>query len=65
MPPQFIVDAAIDALGTVEGNQYSPTRGRPRLRKALAKAYSAWLEKDIDWETEVTVTSGANEGWSS
>jgi kynurenine aminotransferase len=61
-PPQFIVDAAIEALGTVECNQYSPTRGRPRLRKALASAYSEWLQRPIDPETEVTVTTGANEG---
>ncbi len=52
----------IQALGTVECNQYSPTRGRPRLRKALAETYSEWLSRSIDPETEVTVTSGANEG---
>lgn len=61
-PPQFIVDAAIEALGTVDGNQYSATKGRPRLKKALAKVYSEWLERPIDSETEVTVTTGANEG---
>ena len=61
-PPQFIVDAAIEALGTVECNQYSPTRGRPRLKKALANAYSDWLGRPINPDTEVTVTTGANEG---
>lgn len=61
-PPQFIIDAAVEALGTVECNQYSPTRGRPRLKKALANAYSGWLGRTIDPETEVTVTTGANEG---
>ncbi|RDW88969.1 putative kynurenine aminotransferase [Coleophoma cylindrospora] len=61
-PPQFIVDAAIDALKTVECNQYSPTRGRPRLKKALAGAYSEWLGRPINPDTEVTVTTGANEG---
>lgn len=61
-PPQFIVDAAIEALGTVDTNQYSPTKGRPRLKKALVKGYSEWLERPIDSETEVTVTTSANEG---
>jgi kynurenine aminotransferase len=61
-PPQFVVDAAIGALGRAECNQYAPTRGLPRLRKALASVYSDWLGKSIDAESEVTVTTGANEG---
>ena len=45
---QFIVDAAIDALRTVECTQYSPTRWRPRVRRAFAKVYSEWLERPIN-----------------
>lgn len=61
-PPQFVVDAAIEALGKVECNQYAPTRGLPRLKKALASVYSTWMGRSIDANTEVTISTGANEG---
>ena len=61
-PPQFIIDAAKSALDRVECNQYSPTKGRPRLKKALADAYSPFFGRKLDPETEVTITTGANEG---
>ncbi|KAI4209030.1 MAG: hypothetical protein LQ351_008003 [Letrouitia transgressa] len=64
-PPQFVLDAAKGALDRVDCNQYSPTKGRPRLKKAIAKAYSPLLGKDIDPDTEVTITTGANEGMLS
>ena len=40
-------------------------QGRPRLKKAIADAYSPFFGKDINPETEVTVTTGANEGMLS
>jgi DNA-binding transcriptional MocR family regulator len=61
-PPQFIIDAAKDALDKVECNQYSPTKGRPRLKKAIADAYSPLWGRKLNPETEVTITTGANEG---
>ncbi len=61
-PPQFIIDAAKSALDRVECNQYSPTKGRPRLKKAIAEAYSPFFGRTLDPETEVTITTGANEG---
>jgi kynurenine aminotransferase len=77
-PPQFVIDAAKQALDQVDCNQYSPTKvtslffmhkththtsqGRPRLKKALADAYSPFFGRKIDPETEVTITTGANEG---
>ena len=64
-PPEFILDAARDALSRVECNQYSPTRGRPRLKKAIADAYSPLWGRQLDPETEVTITTGANEGMLS
>lgn len=64
-PPPFIIDAAKGALDRVECNQYSPTKGRPRLKKAIADAYSPFWGKEIDPETEVTITTGANEGMLS
>jgi len=38
------------------------TKGRPRLKKAIADAYSPFWGRKIDPETEVTITTGANEG---
>jgi kynurenine aminotransferase len=35
------------------------------LRKAIADAYSPFFERKIDAETEVTITTGANEGMLS
>ncbi|KAI4127037.1 MAG: hypothetical protein LQ338_003406 [Usnochroma carphineum] len=64
-PPKFITDAAKEALDKVDCNQYSPTKGRPRLKKAIAKAYSPLFGREIDPDTEVTITTGANEGMLS
>ncbi|KAI9768594.1 MAG: hypothetical protein M1840_004791 [Geoglossum simile] len=61
-PPCFVIDAAKEALDKVDCNQYSPTKGRPRLRKALADAYSPFFERNLSPETEITITTGANEG---
>ncbi|KIH90782.1 kynurenine aminotransferase [Sporothrix brasiliensis 5110] len=64
-PPKFVLDAAKEALDRVECNQYSPTKGRPRLRKAIADAYTPFWGRPLNPETEVTVTTGANEGMLS
>ncbi|KAJ5108006.1 arylformamidase [Penicillium angulare] len=64
-PPKFAIDAAKDALDRVECNQYSPTKGRPRLKQAIADAYSPFFGKTINPETEVSITTGANEGMLS
>jgi kynurenine aminotransferase len=61
-PPEFILNAAKEALNRVECNQYSPTRGRPRLLKALSDAYSPHWGRKLDPNTEITITTGANEG---
>ncbi|TKA80674.1 hypothetical protein B0A49_01623 [Cryomyces minteri] len=64
-PPAFVVDAAKQALDRVECNQYSPTKGRPRLKKAIANSYSPFFGRTLDPEKEVTITTGANEGMLS
>lgn len=61
-PPPFIIDAAKSALDRVECNQYSHTKGRPRLKKAISDAYAPFWGRKLDPETEITITSGANEG---
>ena len=38
------------------------TQGRPRLKKALADAYSPFFGRKLNPDTEVTITTGANEG---
>jgi len=37
-------------------------KGRPRLKKAIADAYSPFFRRTLDPDTEVTITTGANEG---
>ncbi len=42
-------------------NQYPPMMGIPELRQAIARHYKRFHALDLDWETEVMVTSGATE----
>ncbi|EJF60350.1 PLP-dependent transferase [Dichomitus squalens LYAD-421 SS1] len=61
-PPSWTREAAEEALRSVEGNHYSPTRGRVRLRRAIKEFYGTQFGKELDPDTEIVVTSGANEG---
>lgn len=58
--PLDVRQRAADALLT-SSNQYPPMRGIPELREAVAAHYNAHHELNLDWRTEVTVTSGATE----
>jgi aspartate/methionine/tyrosine aminotransferase len=42
-------------------NQYPPMRGLPALRQAVAAHYGRTQDLDLDWESEIVVTSGATE----
>jgi aspartate/methionine/tyrosine aminotransferase len=42
-------------------NQYPPMMGLPALRQAVAAHDRRWYGLDVDWQTEVLVTSGATE----
>ena len=42
-------------------NQYPPMPGLLALREAVTRHYARWQSLDLDWKTEVTVTSGATE----
>ncbi|KAI1198622.1 aminotransferase class I and II [Nemania serpens] len=64
-PPDFIINAAKDALNRVDCNQYSPTKGRPRLKKAISDAYAPLWGRNLNPDTEITITTGANEGMLS
>lgn len=58
--PRDILEAA--ARATLDGpNQYPPMRGLPDLRQAVAAHYNAFHGLDLDWQREVTITSGATE----
>jgi aspartate/methionine/tyrosine aminotransferase len=58
--PQDVLEAASQALLT-GSNQYPPMAGTPELRRAIADHYRAHQQVDLDWEREITVTSGATE----
>ncbi|RUS22651.1 pyridoxal phosphate-dependent transferase [Endogone sp. FLAS-F59071] len=62
LPPEFVLEAVRESVSRNECNQYSHIRGRPRLRKALADSYSPLFGRQLDTETEILVTAGANEG---
>ena len=58
--PEAIRAKAADAI--LNGyNQYPPMAGLPELRQAVAGHYQRTQGLDVDWATEVTVTSGATE----
>jgi aspartate/methionine/tyrosine aminotransferase len=42
-------------------NQYSPSRGHPKLIQALATVYSPKFGRDLDTQ-EIMVSQGANQG---
>jgi N-succinyldiaminopimelate aminotransferase len=58
--PADVVQAAADALHDGR-NQYPPMPGVPELRQAVANANKRFYGLDIDWASEVVVTSGATE----
>jgi aspartate/methionine/tyrosine aminotransferase len=58
--PEAIRAKAADAV--LNGyNQYPPMAGLPELRQAVAAHYNRTQGLDLDWASEVTVTSGATE----
>ncbi|KAI9805947.1 MAG: putative secondary metabolism biosynthetic enzyme [Sarcosagium campestre] len=61
-PPEFLIDAHKDALDRVENNQYAPTKGLLRLRRALADFYSPLFHRTLSPDHEIIITTGANEG---
>jgi aspartate/methionine/tyrosine aminotransferase len=58
--PDFVKEAAKRAIDA-DLNQYAVSHGAPRLRAAIAKTWGATLGREIDPDSEVTVTSGATE----
>lgn len=58
--PEDVRRRAADALITGP-NQYPPMRGLPKLREAVAEHYERLQGVALDWQSEVTITSGATE----
>ena len=58
--PEAIRRKAADAVLNGD-NQYPPMPGLPELRRAVAGHYGRSQGLDLDWEREITVTSGATE----
>jgi aspartate/methionine/tyrosine aminotransferase len=58
--PQAVRAKAAEAV--LNGyNQYPPMAGLPELRQAVAAHYNRTQGLDLDWASEVTITSGATE----
>jgi aspartate/methionine/tyrosine aminotransferase len=58
--PEELLRVAADALLT-QSNQYPSMRGTAELRQAVAAHYRHHQGLDLDWASEVVVTSGATE----
>ena len=58
--PEDIRQVAADAL-MAGPNQYPRMLGQPELRQAVAECNKRFYGLDVDWKTEVLVTSGATE----
>lgn len=58
--PAAMIEAAAEALRSGL-NQYSPERGLPELREAIAAQQLATQSRDLDPQTQVVVTAGAAE----
>ena len=61
-PPKWVTIAAEEALNTVGPNHYSHPRGRLRLRQAIKQFYGPKFNRDLNIDSEILVTSGANAG---
>jgi aspartate/methionine/tyrosine aminotransferase len=59
--PEFVKEAAAAAI-FADQNQYAPSHGVPRLRHAIARTWGAAYGRELDPDTEITVTTGATEG---
>ena len=63
--PDFMIDEKIIALVhkyMLEGhNQYAPMPGTPALRKSIAEVILKTYGRQVDPETQITITSGATE----
>jgi len=58
--PDFVKEAAKQAIDA-DLNQYAPSHGTPRLRRAIAETWARDYGHEVDPDREITVTSGGTE----
>jgi aspartate/methionine/tyrosine aminotransferase len=58
--PDLVKEAAAAAI-RADHNQYAPSHGTPHLRRAVAATFGRSYGREVDPDSEVTVTSGATE----
>ena len=58
--PDWLKEAAQDAIAR-NVNQYAPSQGSVRLRKAISAKTQHWMGLHFDENAEITVTNGATE----
>lgn len=61
-PPTWVKEAVEKAISVVQYNHYSHPKGSPRLRNAISNHYSPSFGRKLNPDSEILVTSGANEG---
>jgi aspartate/methionine/tyrosine aminotransferase len=61
-PPEWVKNGASIALQDISANHYSHPKRRIRLREAIRDFYGPAFQRELDADTEILVTSGANEG---
>jgi N-succinyldiaminopimelate aminotransferase len=59
--PASVKDAAVRAIQEGRGNQYPPAHGLPELRQAITAHQRRFYGIELDWVTDVVVTTGASE----
>lgn len=59
--PEDVIAQAAQALSS-GSNQYPPMLGLPSLRQAAAAHDATFYGLEVDWQTQVMVTTGATEG---
>lgn len=60
-PPDFLLEAAADAVMVASNNQYTRPGGHPRLVETLANFYSPRLNRTINPMTDICTAHGAQE----
>lgn len=61
----FVKEAAVRSISVGGHDQYPPSPGIPELRRAIGSRYGPLLDRDLDPDTEITVTCGCTEGLSA
>src|SRR5438105_7900807 len=62
--PDVAVEKLAEAVRNPRNHRYSASRGIPKLRLAVANLYLRRFGVELDYDSEVVTTIGANEGLS-